>query len=59
MKFKALKQALKQWNVEVFGKVENKLKCVEEEAHALDLLAEDRPLLPTEIIRRKEVREDV
>ncbi|XP_028052004.1 uncharacterized protein LOC114256537 [Camellia sinensis] len=47
------------WNVKVFGKVENKLKCIEEEAHALDLLAEDRPLLPTEILRRKEIRGDV
>ncbi|XP_028088177.1 uncharacterized protein LOC114288787 [Camellia sinensis] len=39
MKFKALKQALKQWNMEVFGKIEAELKNVENEAHALDILA--------------------
>lgn len=56
MKFKALKQALKQWNVVVFGKIESKLKSAEDEAHTLDLLAEDRPLLDTELYRRKKVR---
>ncbi|XP_028102837.1 uncharacterized protein LOC114302072 [Camellia sinensis] len=56
MNFKALKQDLKQWNGVVFGKVELKLKRVEEEAHALDLLAEERPLLGEDLIRRKKVR---
>ncbi|XP_028082885.1 uncharacterized protein LOC114284188 [Camellia sinensis] len=59
MKFKALKQALKQWNMEVFGKIEAKLKIVEDEAHALDLLAEERPLLAPEQGRRKDVRSEV
>lgn len=45
--------------MKVFGKVENKHKSVKEEAHALDLLAEDKPLLHTELIRRKEVRGEV
>lgn len=56
MKFKPLKQALKQWNLEVFERVESRLKSIEEEAHALDLLAEERPLLAIESCRRKEVR---
>lgn len=59
MKFKALKQALKKWNVEVFGRIELKLKSVEDEAHSLDLLVEERPLLDIELIRRKEVRGEV
>lgn len=56
MKFKALKQVLKQWNLEVFGRVESRLKSLEEEAHALDLLAKERSLLSTESCRKKEIR---
>ncbi|XP_028079407.1 uncharacterized protein LOC114281149 [Camellia sinensis] len=52
MKLKTLKLALKQWNGEVFGKVETRLKNVEDEAHALDLLAEERSLLGSEINSR-------
>lgn len=43
-KLKALKLALKQWNVEVFGNVESKLKLLEEELHVLDLKAEESSL---------------
>ncbi|XP_028054720.1 uncharacterized protein LOC114258913 [Camellia sinensis] len=55
MKFKALKQKLKLWNTEVFRKVETKLKNAKEEAHAIELIAEDRPLLGIEQSRRKEL----
>ncbi|XP_028109689.1 uncharacterized protein LOC114308322 [Camellia sinensis] len=40
-KLKALKLVLKQWNIEVFGNVESKLKLQEQELHLLDLTAED------------------
>lgn len=42
----------------MFGKVETRLKNIEDEAYALDLLADERPLLGSEISRRKEVREE-
>ncbi|GMP47970.1 hypothetical protein CsSME_00015489 [Camellia sinensis var. sinensis] len=37
VKLRSLKQALKIWNVEVFGHVESKLKAAEDELHAWDL----------------------
>ncbi|XP_028081433.1 uncharacterized protein LOC114282869 [Camellia sinensis] len=43
-KLKALKATLKQWNNEVFGHVEFKLKQVEEELHTLDLLVKEGSL---------------
>ncbi|KAF5934675.1 hypothetical protein HYC85_030846 [Camellia sinensis] len=42
VKLKALKLALKRWNMEVFGNVESKLKATDEEAHAPDLAAKER-----------------
>ncbi|KAL7243069.1 hypothetical protein ACSBR1_015475 [Camellia fascicularis] len=43
-KLQALKVTLKKWNNDVFGNVEFKLKQIEEELHALDLLVEERAL---------------
>ncbi|XP_028086221.1 uncharacterized protein LOC114287139 [Camellia sinensis] len=56
-KLKALKVALKRWNLEVFGKVEFKLKQLEEELHDLDLAAEQKLFIDTEKSRRREVQE--
>lgn len=44
--------------MEVFGKIEAKLKNVEDEAHALNILAKEKPLLAPEQVRRKEVRSE-
>ncbi|KAL7220662.1 hypothetical protein ACSBR2_013525 [Camellia fascicularis] len=55
-KLKALKKALKVWNIEVFENVNFKLKEVEEEMQALDLVAEARPLQDPKLIRRREVK---
>ncbi|KAL7195821.1 hypothetical protein ACSBR1_035955 [Camellia fascicularis] len=40
-KLKQLKLELKKWNIEVFGNASFKLKALEEELHALDILAEE------------------
>ncbi|XP_028106898.1 uncharacterized protein LOC114305951 [Camellia sinensis] len=53
------KQKLRVWNTAVFGKVETKLKDAEEEAHAIELIAEDRPLLGNEQARRKELMGEI
>ncbi|XP_028104621.1 uncharacterized protein LOC114303668 [Camellia sinensis] len=58
-KLKALKLVLKQWNIEVFGNVESKLKLLEWELHLLDLTAEDRPLTVLELARRREAKGEV
>ncbi|XP_028080976.1 uncharacterized protein LOC114282492 [Camellia sinensis] len=55
----ALKQALKKWNIEVFGNMDFKLKQAEESLHALDLIAENRDLDEVEGRRRREVRGDM
>ncbi|XP_028121376.1 uncharacterized protein LOC114318641 [Camellia sinensis] len=55
-KLKILKLALKQWAKEVFGDVEHKLNQVEEEIHALDISAEERPLSMAEQARRREAK---
>ncbi|XP_028122989.1 uncharacterized protein LOC114320091 [Camellia sinensis] len=58
-KLKALKQKLKVWNIEVFGKIEFKIKAAEEEAHAIELIAEERALLGNEQARRRELMGEV
>ncbi|XP_028079607.1 uncharacterized protein LOC114281359 [Camellia sinensis] len=58
-KFKALKQKLKVWNIEVFGKIEFKIKAAEEEAHAIELIAEERALLGHKQARRRELMGEV
>ncbi|KAL7197595.1 hypothetical protein ACSBR2_020184 [Camellia fascicularis] len=58
-KLRALKVALKKWNVEVFENVDFKLKEAEMEFHTLDLIAEVRSLNKEEFLRRKEVKEMV
>lgn len=40
VKFKALKQKLKVWNSAMFGLIDAKLKAAEEEAYAIELIAE-------------------
>lgn len=55
---KKLKVALKQWNNEVFGNMELKLKQVEEEVHALDLLAEEGSLSSSQATRRREAKRE-
>ncbi|XP_028091888.1 uncharacterized protein LOC114292180 [Camellia sinensis] len=57
-KLKSLRIALKQWNQEVFGNVDYKLKLLEEELHVLDLTAEERPLSKAELNRRREAKEE-
>lgn len=58
VKLKSLKSALKKWNIDMFGNVENKLKATEEEAHVLDLVAEERPLSADELARRRVLHGD-
>lgn len=55
-KLKAFKLALKEWNIEVFGNVEFKLKLLEQELHLLDLVAEERPLTAIELDNRRETK---
>ncbi|XP_028083204.1 uncharacterized protein LOC114284477 [Camellia sinensis] len=59
VKLKALKEALKVWNIEVFGNAEYKLKEAKDAMHALDLAAEERPLNDIEISRRREVKGEI
>lgn len=59
VKLKSLKLALKQWNLEVFGNVNTKLKQAEVELHALDLEAEIRELDEDEKTRRAAVRGEI
>ncbi|XP_028091455.1 uncharacterized protein LOC114291784 [Camellia sinensis] len=56
VKLKSLKETLKVWNNEVFGNAEYKLKEAEHAIHALDLVAEVRPLNDVELSRRREVK---
>ncbi|XP_028125789.1 uncharacterized protein LOC114322644 [Camellia sinensis] len=55
-KLKRLKIALQQWNSEVFGNVNTKLKQVEDELHMFDLVAEEREFEEEEKARRREAR---
>ncbi|KAL7183710.1 hypothetical protein ACSBR2_025985 [Camellia fascicularis] len=55
-KFKALKLALKQWNVEVFGNVESKLKLLEEELHVLELKVEESSLSESDFTRIRDAK---
>ncbi|XP_028081929.1 uncharacterized protein LOC114283306 [Camellia sinensis] len=55
-KLKGLKITLKQWNCEVFGNVNTKLKQVQDELHMFDLVAEERELEEVEKARRREAR---
>ncbi|KAL7186017.1 hypothetical protein ACSBR2_027885 [Camellia fascicularis] len=59
VKLKALKEALKVWNIEVFRNVEYKLKEVENAIHVLDLAADERPLNDIEISKRREVKGEI
>lgn len=58
-KLKELKQALKKWNVEVFGNLESKLKQAEGKLHALELITESRTLDEDKGRRSREVRGEV
>ncbi|XP_028071217.1 uncharacterized protein LOC114273615 [Camellia sinensis] len=58
-KLKVLCSVLKKWNVEVFGNVTHSLKAVEEELHAIDLVAKSRSLIENEVKRMREVRKEV
>ncbi|CAL5351436.1 unnamed protein product [Camellia sinensis] len=58
-KLKAVKVSLKQWNLEVFGDINHKLKLFEEELHELDLVVEVRDLDDGEVGRRRELRGEV
>ncbi|XP_028094700.1 uncharacterized protein LOC114294749 [Camellia sinensis] len=55
IKLQALKQSLRQWNSEVFGNMDSKLKQAEENLHAIDLIVESRDLDEVEGKRRREV----
>lgn len=59
VKLRSLKQALKIWNVEVFGHVESKLKAAEAELHSWDLTAEERDLVEDEVRKKIEIRNEV
>ncbi|XP_028096430.1 uncharacterized protein LOC114296321 [Camellia sinensis] len=59
VKLRTLKQALKIWNVEVFGQVESKLKAAEAELHSWDLTAEERDLVEDEVRQKIEIRNEV
>ncbi|KAL7181748.1 hypothetical protein ACSBR1_040615 [Camellia fascicularis] len=54
-KLSLLKLELKKWNVEVFENVVNQLKKAEYDIHALDILAESRPLSSPESTIRREI----
>ncbi|XP_028114676.1 uncharacterized protein LOC114312615 [Camellia sinensis] len=55
---KELKLALKQWNSEVFGNINTKLKQAEDELHQIDLVEKVRELVEAEKARRREVSEE-
>ncbi|XP_028060848.1 uncharacterized protein LOC114264432 [Camellia sinensis] len=59
VKLRTLKQALKIWNVEVFGHVESKLQEAEAELHSWDLTAEERNLVEVEVRQKIEIRNEV
>ncbi|KAL7229687.1 hypothetical protein ACSBR2_008237 [Camellia fascicularis] len=58
-KLKAVKVSLKQWNLEVFGDINHKLKASKEKLHKLDLVVEIRDLDDDELGRRMEHRREV
>ncbi|XP_028080959.1 uncharacterized protein LOC114282476 [Camellia sinensis] len=58
-KLKAVKASLKQWNMEVSGDVNHKLKVSEDELYELDPIAKSRDLDDGELVRRRELREEV
>ncbi|KAL7209730.1 hypothetical protein ACSBR1_031316 [Camellia fascicularis] len=58
-KLRSLKQALKIWNVEVFGHVVSKFKVAEAKLHSWDLVAEERELSEAEVRKRIEVRHEI
>lgn len=57
-KLQALKATLKQWNNDVFGNVEFKLKQVKEELHAFDLLAQEMALSLSQAARKREAKDE-
>lgn len=58
-KLRMLRSQLRRWNREVFGNIDDQLKKAEDELHEWDLKAEVRPLLETELERRREIRSKV
>lgn len=54
-KLSLLKLELKKWNVKVFGNVVNQLKKAKDDLHALDILAESRPLSSPETTNMREI----
>ncbi|XP_028087035.1 uncharacterized protein LOC114287789 [Camellia sinensis] len=58
-KLKHLKLILKSWNIELFGNIHSKIKSLEEELHALDIIVEEKALVASEKSRRKVVRDEM
>lgn len=58
-KITEFKLALKQWNNEVFGNVNTKLKQAKNELHKIDLVVEERELQEAEKARRREVSDKI
>lgn len=54
-KFEFLKSKLKQWNKDVFGVVDKKIKELEQEVNELDLKGENAFLSESKIIQRKKL----
>lgn len=58
-KLQILKSKLKEWNYEVFGNVDSKIKVAEIELHALDLEAGVRGLNDQEVSKRRNLLGEV
>ncbi|XP_028056993.1 uncharacterized protein LOC114260985 [Camellia sinensis] len=58
-KMTEFKLFLKQWNSEVFGNVNTKLKQAKDELHKIDLVVEERELEEAEKTRRREVSDEI
>ena len=56
---KALKLDLKKWNVEEFGKVEDKMNKLWKNLEVLDLLEDSRPLSYDETLEKERLRIDL
>lgn len=58
-KVKGLKQRLKVWDKEQFGKIQKKINRIEQELNLLEVGGDGRQLNDKELVLRKKLQEDL
>lgn len=59
LKLKALKWLIKQWNGEVFGSIDEKIRSAQSQLHSLDLLTDSGPLNEEHLNKEKSLKSEL